>query len=161
MPGRDRSGFGPNTILFGIGNNVRGDDGLGWAFLDRVDRETDFPGRLEYRYQLQVEDAELISRAERVVFVDAYRSELPGGFQWAPCQPTADADFTSHVLSPGALLHICRDLYAKSPSANLLVIQGRSWDLHLGMSPVAERNLDRAVRFFTSRFQHLAGAGLK
>jgi len=146
-PGIGRPGFGPETLLIGIGNDGRADDGLGWAFLDRVQQEMDFPGQLEYRYQLQVEDAELISRAERVVFVDSYQGVLPGGFQFRPCEPVTDVEFTSHVLPPGMILHLCRDLYGKSPPADLLLIQGRSWDLHTGLSPAAERHLERAMRF--------------
>ncbi|MEJ2400453.1 MAG: hypothetical protein P8Y52_03570, partial [Xanthomonadales bacterium] len=80
-----RPRFGPDTLVFGIGNSARSDDGLGWAFLDRVERTPGFAGQAEYRYQLQVEDALLASRFEHVVFVDASRAELPGGFRWAPC----------------------------------------------------------------------------
>jgi hydrogenase maturation protease len=150
-PGIDQPGFGPDSILLGIGNSGRADDGLGWAFLDRIRRETDFPGHLEYRYQLQVEDAELVSRAERVVFVDSHQGNLTGGFQWQPCVAAAHAEFTSHLLPPGAIMHLCRTLYGRMPRADLLMIQGRCWDLRIGMSPAAERHLDSAVRFFKDR----------
>jgi len=81
QPGRE-----PETVIFGIGNCGRGDDGLGWAFLDRIQQEPGFRGLIEYRYQLQPEDAALISRAERVLFVDSYRGDLRGGFQFKPCK---------------------------------------------------------------------------
>ena len=45
------------TIILGIGNNGRQDDGLGWAFLDFLE-EQNTTIDLEYRYQLQIEDAE-------------------------------------------------------------------------------------------------------
>ena len=137
------------NILFGIGNSGRADDGLGWALLDRIRQETDY--QIEYRYQLQVEDAELISRAEHVVFVDSYRGELPGGFQWKPCEASSETEFTSHVLPPGAILRLCQDLYGKSPRADLLMIQGSSWDLQNGLSPEAEARLDHALRVFRER----------
>ncbi len=146
-----RPGIGPETLLFGIGNSGRGDDGLGWAFLDRIQQEAEFPGQIEYRYQLQVEDAALISRAERVIFIDSYQGELPGGFQWKPCKAAKDFEFTSHVLPPGAVVHYCRDLYGKAPRADLLMIQGSSWGLRIGMSPAAERHLDRALQFFKDK----------
>jgi len=139
------------SILFGIGNSGRNDDGLGWAFLDRIQQEMEFLGQLEYRYQLQVEDAELISRADRVIFVDSYQGDLPGGFQWQPCETSNDVEFTSHVLPPGSVLYLCQDLYGKSPRADLLLIQGQSWGLKMGMSPEAERNLDSALRFFRNK----------
>ena len=146
--GRPLFGFGPDTVLFGIGNSGREDDGLGWAFLDRVERETEFPGRLKYRYQLQIEDAESVSRADGVLFVDSYQGDLPGGFQWKRCEPSAGIEFTSHQLPPGAILHLCRVLYGKLPPSQLLLIAGRSWHLRSGLSPEARLNLDHAVRFF-------------
>ena len=148
LPAIQRPGFGPDTLLFGIGNSGREDDGLGWAFLDRVEQETDFPGQLEYRYQLQVEDAELVSRVEHVIFVDSYAGTLKGGFQFAPCNAEAGFEFTSHELSPGAVLYLCSDLYGHSPRADLLTIQGSCWDLRLGLSAVAVHNLDSAIKFF-------------
>ena len=148
LPGNTPPAIGPETILFGIGNSGRSDDGLGWAFLDRIQQDSGFRGRIEYRYQLHVEDAALISRAEHVIFVDSYKGELPDGFQWEPCRPSGDFEFTTHVLPPRAVMYICEDLYGKSPRADVLMIQGSSWDLRIGMSPEAEFHLDRALRFF-------------
>jgi len=135
-------------LLIGIGNSGRSDDGLGWAFVDRIKGEAGFKGEIEYRYQLQVEDAELISRAEHVIFVDSYRGELSDGFRFKPCSASPDSEFTSHVLPPGAILHLCRELYGESPRADLLLIQGSSWELHNGLSAEANNRLNRAVDYF-------------
>jgi len=142
------SGSAIPLLIFGIGNSGRGDDGLGWAFLDRMVQEADFPGRPEYRYQLQVEDAALASQADHVVFVDSCQAELPGGFGWEPCRASANCEFTSHILPPGAVLHLCRELYGKSPRSNLLLIQGVSWELQTAMSENAVCHLLAAWRFF-------------
>jgi len=147
-PVEDRSGLEHEALLVGIGNSGRSDDGLGWAFLDRIQQETVFGGRVEYRYQLQVEDAALISDVEQVVFIDSYRGDLPNGFQLTRCEPLQAFAFTTHVLSPGAVLSLCRDLYGKSPRTDTLMIQGTSWDLRIGMSPEAERHLENALQFF-------------
>ena len=54
-------------IIIGVGNSGRQDDGLGWAFLDEIKRK--FPGiKIEYKYQLQIEDADLISSYDTVFF---------------------------------------------------------------------------------------------
>lgn len=144
----DRPPVGADTLMFGIGNSGRGDDGLGWAFLDRVVDEAAFTGRAEYRYQLQVEDAALIRRAARVVFVDSYDGELPDGFRWQPCEPSEAFEFTTHVLPPRAILYYCQDLYGETPPADVLMIQGTTWDLGSGLSGEAEDRLQRALRFF-------------
>lgn len=143
-----RPPVGPDTVLFGIGNSGRSDDGLGWAFLDRIQQEPAFRGKVEYRYQLQVEDAALIRDAERVIFIDSFQQRLPEGYAWQACEPSEDFEFTTHVLPPSAVLYYCRDLYGDLPPADILMIQGTRWDLHTGLSADAESNLDRAVRFF-------------
>ena len=141
------------SLLIGIGNSGRSDDGLGWAFVDRIRQDAVFGGRIEYRYQLQVEDAALISGLQRVIFVDSYRGELPGGFKLVRCEPSSEYAFTTHVLPPGAVLALCRDLYGAVPRAETLIIQGTSWELGIGMSPEAERRLADALQFFRRYWQ--------
>ena len=141
-------------LLYGIGNCGRSDDGLGWAFLDRVQQQTQFRGRVEYRYQLQVEDAALVNRANRVIFVDSYRGELPGGFAWKPCNPAGNFDFTSHILAPSAVMHLCHMLYGRPPPAEQLLIQGDCWALNTGMSAAAQKRLEEALVSFGD---HLIG----
>ena len=148
QPGIDLPEPAAEILLFGIGNSGRRDDGLGWAFLDRVREETAFSGRVEYRYQLQVEDAALVSRAARVVFVDACEGDMPDGFQWQSCEPSREFGFTSHALEPRAVLHLCHELFGETPRAHLLTIRGACWELRTGLSPDAERCLDQALRFF-------------
>ncbi len=138
----------PDALVFGIGNSGRADDGLGWAFLDRLNEATGFRGRVEYRYQLQVEDAALVAAAEQVVFVDAYRGDLPGGFRWRSCEPSADFQFSTHALPPRAVLSLCRDLYPRTPPSQLLMIQGVAWELQTGLTTEAGVHLDRALRSF-------------
>ena len=158
LPVADRQGDGSETLLIGIGNSGRSDDGLGWAFLDRIQQEAAFDGRIEYRYQLQVEDAALISDMGHVIFVDSYNGELPNGFQLTRCEPLSEFAFTTHVLPPGAVLSICRDLYGRVPRADALMIQGTSWDLHIGMSPAAEGRLEDALRFFEDYWRDMRQA---
>ncbi len=135
-----------NSLLIGIGNDGRNDDGLGWAFLEAVERSGVYPGRIVHRYQLQIEDAELISHARYVIFVDACQQELPGGFDWQPCTSAAAFEFTSHQLTPHTVLFLCNRLYQRTPRADLLLIEGQSWDLQFGLSQGATANLAAAVQ---------------
>lgn len=134
------------TIIFGIGNSGRSDDGLGWAFLDKIEQTGDFEGDLVYRYQLQIEDAELIRNAKQVIFVDAFQGKLKNGYEWKDCVPSNTYSFTSHELSPEAILFLCQDLYDVLPPTKVLVIEGEDWELNIGMSSNANKNLESAFR---------------
>jgi hydrogenase maturation protease len=148
-----------DALVFGIGNSGRSDDGLGWAFLDRLQSIEEFRGRVEYRYQLQVEDAALVAEADQVVFVDAYRGELPGGVRWQACMPSADFQFSTHALPPRAVLSLCEDLYPGTPPAVLLMIQGDAWELETGLSPAAKSRLERALEAFRAHLSAPEGEG--
>ena len=138
----------PDTILIGIGNSGRQDDGLGWAFLDAVKEKGLFKGEIIYRYQLQIEDAEMISHARQVIFVDAFAGELESGFKWKNGRPSRDFAFTTHVLPPEAILFLCEDLYGKTIPAKVMLLEGKEWELEMGITEEAQEHLELAVSFF-------------
>lgn len=138
------------TLLLAIGNSGRQDDGLGWAFAEALEKKGLFEGEIHYRYQLQVEDAELASGALRVVFVDAFKGSLPDGFRWQPCMPAAEFQFSTHAISPASILFLCQLLYGYLPEAWELVIQGDHWELETGLSPASAKRMERALAFFDS-----------
>ncbi|MEO1260965.1 MAG: hydrogenase maturation protease [Bacteroidota bacterium] len=141
----------PKTLLIGIGNSGRSDDGLGWAFVEAIEEAGSFLGNTLLRYQLQVEDAELLSRYEQVIFVDAFQGELGKGFGFKKCLPAKDFSFTTHRLPPETVLYLCQELYAKTIDAFLLVINGEKWELDIGLSEMAGNNLKRALAFFDEK----------
>ena len=92
--------------MIGIGNGGRSDDGLGWAFVEAVEKGGDFPGDTLLRYQLQVEDADLISQYDQVIFVDAYQGGLEDGYTFKKCLAAKDFSFTTHRLPPETVLYL-------------------------------------------------------
>ncbi len=105
---------------------------------------------LDYRYQLQIEDAELISRYDRVVFIDATREPTTDGFYLRPCSRVETAEMNSHSLCPETVFSLCSAIYAKDPECLILGIEGKDWGLETGLSSEAERNLERAKRYFVA-----------
>ncbi|MGZ3846591.1 MAG: hydrogenase maturation protease [Flavisolibacter sp.] len=139
-------------LLIGIGNNCRGDDGLGWKFVELVEAMgLDFI-HCEFRYQLQVEDAALISEYDTVYFVDATYEKLMDGFTVRPCAATSEEQFSTHAQSPEAILNLANTLYKQFPEAYLLAIAGESWELETSLSEAAKKNLVDAVSFFAELF---------
>ncbi|MDO9594619.1 MAG: hydrogenase maturation protease [Lutibacter sp.] len=137
-----------NTLVIGIGNNTRQDDGLGWVFLDLLEKEGFKTDNLLYKYQLMVEDAELISTFETVVFIDACKSEIKDGFSFERIYPSEEVSFSTHSVPPNQILNLCEIIYAKKPKAYLLKIQGLKWDIGIGLSKQAKTNLKNAFSYF-------------
>lgn len=135
-------------LVIGIGNSGRGDDGLGWKFAEQAEELFNQSCDVEYRYQLQVEDAQLIEPYDAVVFVDATREAINAGFSMLPCRPSGDYFFSTHIQSPGTILSLAGFLYGKAPEAYLLTISGKDWGLKMFLSKEAEANLGAALHFF-------------
>ena len=144
---------GSNKILFiGIGNCGLGDDGLGWKITDMLKRYSfDFMD-YEYRYQLQIEDAMLISAYDTVIFADASHTELEHGFEIKSCAAANHYFFSSHIQSPETILYLANSLYNKHPKAYTLAIAGYSWELETSLSRNAGENLESAFIVFTKNF---------
>ena len=137
----------PPTLVFGWGNASRGDDALGPLCIERL-RALALPGvECLDDYQLQPEHAlDLIGRT-RVLSVDA---SLDGAapFSVSPLQPQRDASFSSHAMSPAALLQAYVDVQRSAPPpATLLAIRGERFGLGEPMSEAARLNLEAALRW--------------
>ncbi len=136
-------------IVLGIGNTGRQDDGLGWLFLDQIKNIGFCDYDLEYRYQLQIEDAELISRYQNVLFVDASKENIEGGFYIRTCLPSEKYGFSTHELMPETILFLAEKLYQATPNAKILAIKGFLWNLKNGLSIKAEENLKKSLIYFS------------
>ncbi|PKP28618.1 MAG: Ni/Fe hydrogenase [Bacteroidetes bacterium HGW-Bacteroidetes-18] len=142
-----------NTLVIGIGNNTRQDDGLGWNFLELLENEGFNADNLLCKYQLMVEDAELISDYKTVIFIDACKSELENGFSLERIYPSEEVSFSTHSVPPNQILNLCETIYDKKPKVHLLKIQGYHWDIGVGLSKQAKRNLKNALSYFFENCQ--------
>lgn len=142
-------------LLIGIGNSGRNDDGMGWLFLDDIRKTGSIQFDLEYRYQLQIEDADLIKNYQQVIFIDSTVENIENGFYCEACKPEDNHSFTTHGLDPEAVLHLCNTLYNGNPEAYIIGIQGYEWSLKHGLSQKAVRNINAALRYFREKFSKL------
>jgi hydrogenase maturation protease len=140
------------VLIIGIGNSGRGDDGLGWKFVEKLQCSGFEFLDFEYRYQLQIEDATLIGSYDFVIFVDASHVKLSNGFEIKTCIGANHYFFSSHMQSPEVILYLANILYYRSPKAYTLAISGRDWELKTSLSEEAEKNLESALSFFAKEF---------
>lgn len=135
-------------LVFGYGNLSRGDDAVGPLLLDHLEQHADL-SRVELLtdFQLQIEHALDLQNRELVIFVDAAVSgDSPFGF--SRLMPCRDSSYTSHAMSPAALLQVFESVTGRSaPPGFLLSIKAESFELGEGLSEAAEHNLRQASRF--------------
>lgn len=142
-------------LIFGYGNPSRGDDALGPLLLERLAALKLPHVELLTDFQLQVEHALDLQGRERVLFIDASASCAPP-YAFAQLSPQKDTSYTSHAMSPAAVLHAYCELYGTPPPAWLLAVRGESFELGDVLSEGATNSLDAAFRLLEKL---CAGAG--
>jgi hydrogenase maturation protease len=134
-------------VVFGWGNDARGDDGLGPLLLERVTRAAWADVTTIEDFQLQIEHALDLDGAEMALFLDAGR-DTPDPFAFREIEARRDQSHTTHALSPEALL----DVYARSlgrapPPSFVLCVRGESFELGEPISVAAAQRLEAASVF--------------
>ena len=140
-------------LVFGWGNLSRGDDALGPLFVERLRalcEQRAQASRIDFLddYQLQIEHAlDLVDR-QRVLFVDASLT-CTEPFEVTQLQPLQDASFTTHAMSPQALMQVYRDLHngQAPPPCTLLAIRGERFELGEPPSLAALMHLAAALKW--------------
>jgi hydrogenase maturation protease len=134
-------------LVFGWGNLSRGDDALGPLFVEQLRAAAARVTEVEFLddYQLQIEHAlDLVGR-KQVLFVDASLT-CTAPFEVTPISPAQDASFTTHTLSPQALMQVFRDVQGEAPPpCTLLAIRGERFALGEPPSPAAVAHLAAAL----------------
>jgi hydrogenase maturation protease len=100
--------MGLGRVHSGYGNRSRSDDGVGWFVVDRL-QELALPGvELLTSHQLEVDHAEIISRFDAVVFVDAAIPQSPLAISRTVVKPNFQSHAVAHYLTPGDVLELAK-----------------------------------------------------
>ncbi len=131
-------------LVFAVGNESRGDDALGPLLLRQLQSECDGKVELLEDYQLQVEHVTDLHGRTAVLFVDADVS-CAAPFHLSSITAEHDHSYTSHAMTPFALLHTYRQVYGiDAPNSFLLRIRGYGFELGASLSDEASANLREA-----------------
>ncbi|HPI41726.1 MAG TPA: hypothetical protein PLJ21_13030, partial [Pseudobdellovibrionaceae bacterium] len=162
-------------LIFGIGNLGRQDDGLGIRLVEMLEKEFALNAAystnsadstnskkstdpiqtksnrtvfFESNYQLNIEDALLISEYDLVIFIDASQEShsdsenLSSSFRIREIRPSDEVAFSTHAMSMSSVLGFCSELYGKNPKSFLITLPGFSWEISDEMSIQANKNLE-------------------
>ena len=131
----------PPILLFGYGNLGRGDDAVGPMLIEAMQdyffenkHVDDVECRIDVEcltdMQLQIEHITDLEGRDRILFIDADIS-CQEACILRPLQPEKDDSYTSHAMSPGALIYTYKQVYGTlAPAAYVLSI--RAYDFELG-----------------------------
>lgn len=151
FPQNGLSGFdGKGSLIVAIGNDGRQDDGLGWALMDWLEETGICPNsELVRRYQLLLDDADLIKDKSWVLFVDATKAADVTDIRLETVHAKMDDSFTSHAVSIPTIMATCERCFATLPQVQLLTIKGYAWELKFGLTENASKNLNEAKVFLS------------
>ncbi|MGA2194011.1 MAG: hydrogenase maturation protease [Bryobacteraceae bacterium] len=136
----------PHTLILAYGNPLRGDDGIGPEAGERlrsIIRDPDV--EIRTMHQLTPELMEPISRAARVIFIDACKGGVPGEIRERAIEPSTSPTRFTHHATPEGLLAGARALYGRAAEATILTVAGAEFSLSSGLSPAAASSLDGVV----------------
>ncbi len=146
----------PDILLIAYGNPGRQDDGLGPALAARLEN-LDIDGLvIDSDYQLSVEHAWDIAKADVVVFVDATVEDVQSySFRALTFDKTdMKLGFSTHSISPQAVLGLSVELFQATTKAYVLGIRGYEFEkIEEGLTAEAVANLNLAEIFITRCLQ--------
>jgi hydrogenase maturation protease len=136
-----------SILVIGFGNPGRLDDGLGPALVSAIEALKLKGVRVECDYQLSVEDAAIVAQYDFVIFADA-ATDGGSAFYFHRLEPAAHCSFSTHSVTPAAVLGLAHDLFGAQTVGFLLGIRGHVFNsFGEGLSPEAQANLSAAVVF--------------
>jgi len=147
-------------VVLAWGNPSRGDDALGPEFLRLAEGIIPAAGhRVEFvtDFQLQPEHATDLLGRDLVLFVDA-SATAAAPFTFGAVTPARDHTFTSHSMSPAALLAAHAAAFAEpAPPAFVLAIRGERFELGEALGASARENLRQALAFYRRLLAEISG----
>jgi hydrogenase maturation protease len=97
------------------------------------------------QHQLTPELMEPISRAARVIFIDASVSGSAGRLLRIPLRPAPACSRFTHHATPENLLAGAQRLYGHTPEAALYTIAGRNFEIGQELTPSVRRAVNDLV----------------
>ena len=137
------------VLVLAWGNPSRGDDALGPELAARLEASGAAAGVAEILtdFQLQPEHATDLDGRTLVLFVDASTS-CPPPFAFSRVAAVRDASFSSHAMSPAALLAAYEVVFGRAaPPAYVLAIRGDCFELGEPIGEGPRQSLDAAAAF--------------
>lgn len=132
------------VVVFGIGNESRGDDALGPLLLRRLEAAGLAQVTTIEEYQLQIENALDLDDQDLALFIDA-GTGTPPPFSFYAIEADRQIAHSTHALAPETVLAVYEQVQGKAPPlAFVLCVRGEQFELGADLSDAAAVHLELA-----------------
>ncbi|MEW5815713.1 MAG: hydrogenase maturation protease [Spirochaetota bacterium] len=141
---------GKKILVIGFGNPAREDDGLGPKIAEKLESYKIEGVTVDIDYQLTVEEAAAVAEHDTVIFMDAsVDGEEP--FTFSKITPQFKDSFSSHSITPEAVVGLAKELFNSEVEAYMLGIRGYSFSMfNEELTEKAGENMEKAYLFLVS-----------
>ena len=131
-----------HTLIIGIGNPLRSDDGLGWAVAEQLARDCDAGCDIHTVHQLTPELAQWMAAANLVVMIDASREGEPGEVRIRPLSPSVrPGRVGTHYTTPEELAALTAVIYGQCPPVVIVTVTGADFSVGEQFSSIVARSI--------------------
>ena len=132
-----------DIVVFGYGNTLCRDDGLGYRAAELLSARISDPWvEVIACQQLDPELAEPLRQARLAIFIDSNCFGAPGELSCCPVAPDGgQTGGITHQFQPGALLAMSQAFYGHAPEAYLYSVGAASFDLGESLTPAVQAAL--------------------
>lgn len=142
-------------ILFGTGNTLRGDDGIGAYICQAVEKQQISGVETLQITQLNTDLLDEMMKADHVIVADASASVESVHFYPVSEDETTPVS-SSHHMSAGLLVKTAQLLYQKPLSIFICAVRGYDFSLREGLTADAKKNADQTVSIILDKIRLLS-----
>jgi hydrogenase maturation protease len=121
------------SLIIGIGNPLRSDDGLGWIVAEQLFQDREVDCSIHAVHQLTPELAEGMALARLTIIIDASHEGEPGELHVRPLSPSAQPGPTgpigTHYTTPEELAALTATIYGYCPPVVVVTLTGANFAL--------------------------------
>jgi len=138
-----------STCIIGIGNVLRGDDGVGQYVADKIENNHLTGITVITTQQLDMGLAEELSSFDTVLFIDASLDE--NTFSFLPLMPDKHPPQSfSHHVNASVIVSLTQQLFSTPTQFYICAIGASNFEMGNGISEATKANADAAIAAITN-----------
>lgn len=143
------------TLIIGIGNPLRCDDGLGWVVAEQLTQDGDLDCDIHVVHQLTPELAQSVASADKVIIIDANREGEPGALRVYPLSLSAlPSTGSTHATTPEEIALLAESIYGRCAPIIVVTMTGADFSLGEQFSPIIAPHIPHVHKVVRQLYAH-------